>query len=181
MDGSEGHLLKGLKEGDDNAYRELYKKHYTVLCHVASTYLRDDFLARALVDDVIFHLWEIREELDIKVPVRTYLIRAVKNRCLNYIRQNKALREISSSSGDYDMFPDVSTPLGTLLEKEMEDTIMQIIDNLPPESRKAFKKSRFERRKYTEIAADLAISINTVKYHVKRAIAIISSELEKYL
>lgn len=183
MEENEKILLKRLKAGEDKAYRILYEKHYTVLCHIAATFLRDDFLACAIVDDVIFHLWEIREKIEIKSSIRIYLIGAVKNRCLNYIKQNRLLSEsrhpFNSCCGDN--ISDSSHPLGILLEKEMEDTIMKVVDNLPEDSRNVFKKSRFERKKYSEIADDLGISVNTVKYHMKRAISIISERLKKYL
>ena len=183
MDESEKILLKKLKAGDDKAYKHLYDKHYTVLCHIAATLLKDDFLAAAIVDDVIFHLWEIRENVEIKSSLRMYLMSAVKRRCLNYMKQNRFLYEKRSAFdfGWADNISDPAHPLGILLEKEMEDTIMKVVDNLPAESRKVFKKSRFERKKYEEIASDLGISINTVKYHIKRAISIISEKLEKYL
>lgn len=183
MDESEKILLKKLKAGDDKAYKLLYDKHYTVMCHVAATLLKDDFLASAIVDDVIFHLWEIRGRVEIKTSLRMYLISAVKRRCLNYIKQNRFLYEKRSpfDSCRADNISDTVHPLGILLEKEMEDTIMEVVDNLPEESRRVFKKSRFERKKYEEIAVDLGISINTVKYHMKRAISIIAAKLEKYL
>ena len=35
-----------------------------------------------------------------------------------------------------------------------------------------FKKSRFEQKKYEEIADELKISVNTVKYHIKKCFSI---------
>lgn len=153
-----------------------------MLCHIAVTILCDDFLARAIVDDVIFHLWEIRNSLEISSSIRVYLVNAVRNRCLNYIRDSR--KTAASMSLDQEMaecMSDKSHPLGSLLEKEMENVIMKAVDSLPEETRKVFSKSRFEYKKYSEIAQDLSISINTVKYHIKRALAILTDELEKYL
>lgn len=44
-----------------------------------------------------------------------------------------------------------------------------------------FLKSRFEHKKNDEIAAELGISVNTVKYHIKRALAILRQDLGRYL
>jgi RNA polymerase sigma-70 factor (ECF subfamily) len=41
--------------------------------------------------------------------------------------------------------------------------------------------SRFENRKYEEIANELKISVNTVKYHIKHALALLHKELGKHL
>jgi len=40
-----------------------------------------------------------------------------------------------------------------------------------------FELSRYEGKKYSEIAQELGISVNTVKYHIKNAIKILSSRI----
>ncbi len=78
-------LIHQLKQGKEAAYRFLYEKHYAVLCHLAREWVGDDYTAETLVGDVIFHLWEIRESLDIRVSLRSYLLQAVRNRCLDHL------------------------------------------------------------------------------------------------
>ena len=72
-------------------------------------------------------------------------------------------------------------PLGRLLERELEHEIRRSVAALPAECRQVFLKSRFERKKYEEIAAELGISVNTVKYHIKNALARLHDSLGKYL
>ncbi len=72
-------------------------------------------------------------------------------------------------------------PLGRLLEQELEGEIMNAIGRLPEECRKVFLLSRFEEKKYEEIATVLGISVNTVKYHIKRALNLLREDLGKYL
>ena len=72
-------------------------------------------------------------------------------------------------------------PLGSLLEHELEEEIHHAIRNLPEVCRKVFIKSRFEGKKYEEIATELNISVNIVKYHIKSALSSLHSELGKYL
>ena len=68
-----------------------------------------------------------------------------------------------------------------LLEKELEGEIMSAIDRLPEDCQKVFRLSRFEQLKYDEIAQRLNISVNTVKYHIKHALALLHEDLGKYL
>ena len=65
--------------------------------------------------------------------------------------------------------------------KELEEEIHHAIRNLPEVCRKVFIKSRFEGKKYEEIATELNISVNTVKYHIKSALSSLHSELGKIL
>lgn len=53
----------------------------------------------------------------------------------------------------------------------MEIEIEKSINNLPEECRHVFQMSRFDHKKYEDIAQELNISVNTVKYHIKNALA----------
>lgn len=187
MKDTELFIIEQLKKGQEEAYQYLYRYHYISLCHIAKGYVRDDTLAEHMVGDVIFHLWEIHETLDIHTSLRSYLIRAVSNRCLDYLdslskkheiyfsdlKNTEPLEERYILSDDY--------PLGILLEKELEHEIHRAINHLPEECRCVFLKSRFEGKKYKEISRELGISVNTVKYHIKNALASLYKELNKYL
>lgn len=187
MEHTERLIVDQLKRGNEEAYKYIYDHHYVLLCHVANQYVRDTFLAETIVGDVIFHLWEIRGSLNITTSIRSYLIRAVRNRCLDYINSEHEKREVSFSGLVSQEMPEErylqsdNYPLGTLLERELENEIRIAIRKLPAECRHVFEKSRFEEKKYEEIATELNISINTVKYHIKNALALLQKELNKYL
>lgn len=187
MKHSERLLIEQLKCGNEDAYKSIYDHHYVLLCHVANQYVGDTFLAETIVGDVIFHLWEIRRFLNITISVRSYLMKAVRNRCLDYIKSEHEKREVSFSILAPEDMPEEkylqsdNYPLGTLLERELENEICIAIEKLPIECRRVFEKSRFEEKKYEEIASELNISINTVKYHIKNALAFLQAELSKYL
>ena len=98
MENTETLIVEQLKIGNENAYRYIYDHHYALLCYVANGYLKDQFLSETIVGDTIFHLWEIRETLDISVSIRSYLLRAVHNRCINYLNSEREKREIAFSA-----------------------------------------------------------------------------------
>ena len=181
-------IVSRLKRGDEAAYRYLYDHHYVLLCKYANNWIQDPFLAETVVEDVIFRIWEMRETLEIHVSLRHYLLRAVRNRCLNHLNRSSERHEVSFSrlqvenemhevsgcvSEDY--------PLGRLLEQELENEIMSAVASLPEECKRVFKKSRFEQMKNEEIAVELNISVNTVKYHLKKALSLLRERLGDYL
>ena len=154
MEHTETLIVEQLKIGNEDAYQYIYDRHYALLCHIANGYVKDQFPAETIVGDTIFHLWEIRETLEISVSFRSYLLRAVRNRCINYLNSEWEKREISFSclmpdeiTDDKIMVSD-SHPLGTLLERELEEEIYKAIDKLPNECRRVFDKSRFEGKSY---------------------------------
>ena len=181
------HLIHCLKSGNNQAYKYIYDHHYVLLCKIAYEFLKDDFLAESIVDDIIFHLWEKRDTLEITTSLRSYLVQAVRNRCINYLNLEREKREVRFSVIDQQnewinsVFPSDDYPLARLLENELEQEIRNAIDRLPEECKVVFKKSRFEEKRYEQIAEELGISVNTVKYHIKNAISRLSADLSKYL
>ena len=144
-------------------------------------------MAETVVEDVIYNIWEIREKLNIHTSLRSYLIRSVKNRAINYLQQEYIAKEVSVNSlQDYTeiesfYFIEEEHPLEKILETELENTITTAINNLPEECRKAFIMSRYHDMKYEEIAAQMGISVNTVKYHIKNALSRLRVDLKDYL
>ncbi|MFA6769145.1 MAG: RNA polymerase sigma-70 factor [Parabacteroides sp.] len=177
-----------LKQGDEKAYKYLYDEHYVLLCKMANEFVRDVFMAENIVGDTLFHVWEIRETLEINISIRSYLVRAVRNRCINYLNIKREQWEEGfttiEENGDSIMHPNLFSdayPLASLLEKELEEEIRQAINRLPDECRAVFIKSRFEEKTYECIARELDISVNTVKYHMKMALSRLNADLSKYL
>ena len=187
MNITEQDIVSQLKHGNEKAFRYLFDNHYTLLCHIAVEFLKDDFLAETMVGDVIFHIWEKHETLDIQTSLRAYLVQSVRNHCINYLRQEYVVKETRFAKGDdliqADELMPVSEiyPLAILFEKELEQEIKRSIAGLPDECRVVFEKSRFENMKYQEIATILNISVNTVKYHIKNALSKLNTDLSKYL
>ena len=185
MDLSESLIIRELKEGNEHAYRYVFDAHYDVLCVIASRYLHDDFLAESVVGDVIFHLWETRENINIQTSLRQYLVRSVRNRCLDYLKSRRVRHEqtLSTLTDDGRLLEKPAGhdhPPGYLLEKELEQTINDAIERLPVDCRRVFKMSRFDGKKNAEIAQELGISVNTVKYHMKQALRLLQQQLGKY-
>lgn len=186
MDYSEKLVVNGLRKGDTKAFKYLYDTHYQVLCHFASRYLRDDYLAESVVSDVMFHLWENHERIEVEVSLRSYLIRCVRNSCLDHLRKNREKYEIATeaippSSDETMVTGNGEQPLGQLLDKELAEKLDEAIAALPLEYRTVFELSRFAGKKHAEIALELGISVNTVKYHIKHALQMLNERLGRYI
>ncbi len=180
-------ILEQLKKGSSEAYRYIYKHYYALLCHIASEYMHDDFLAETIVGDVIFHIWEHRESLEIHTSLRSYLIKSVRNRCLDdlALKRNQVEMPFSYFQDNEESIEsyiiDERYPLDSLFSRELEQILKEAIEKIPDETKQVFLLSRFRNKKYEEISAELDISVNTVKYHIKKALSLIRLSLDKYL
>ena len=184
----ETELIDGLRSGESKAYRTLFDNYYHLLFRIACQYVRDDTVPDTIVGDVLSHIWETRTSLHITSSLQAYLVCCVRNYALNYQKKIFADREISLD--DYEEYPEAilqglflsdEYPLGHLLEKELSEQILREIDKLPRETRQVFICSRIEELGYDEIADKVGISVNTVKYHIKQALATLRSRMKGYL
>ena len=65
-----------------------------------------------------------------------------------------------------------------MLIDELSEEINRTIDNLPAQCKKVFMLSRFENRKYSEIATELGISIKAVEAHISKALETLRAKLK---
>ena len=185
----ERELLEQVKEGKVEAFEYIYHKYYNFLCRFSMHFLHDKLMTEEVVDDVLFYLWDHREEINID-SLKGYLVKAVRNRSINAVKAAARNHEsffsyIATNEGvdfiDSLLLPnEESSPMGYLLQNELENVLRKAIENLPKECRTIFKMSRFEGKKYNEIALQLGISVNTVKYHTKNALRILSENISNY-
>ena len=187
MNLSEELIVNELRQGKAKAWKHLFDAHYQVMCHVAERYLHDSYMAESVAGDVLFHLYEGRENLRIETSLRSYLVQSVRNKCLDRLKSKRQkyellmanLTAIDLEKSAFEV-PD-DRPMGLLLEQELEEKIHHSVQSLPQECRKVFEMSRFEGKKNAEIAIALGISVNTVKYHIKNALRLLHRDLGPYL
>lgn len=183
----ESDLVKGIREGKLTAYQSLINQYYIILCNYATFVIHDRDSAEDIVSDVLLKLWEKHEEIVISSSLKSYLFRWVYNRCVNYLEHQKIktlfYHSIESEISNYTEESPLSkeTPYTILICKDLEHKIKEAINGLPDQCRKIFELSRIDGLSYQEIADHLQISINTVKTHMKIALAKLHEQLADYL
>ncbi len=164
------------KAFDERDLEEVFEKFYHPLCHFASGYLNDHESAEEIVQQVFINLWDQRSTMDAKRNIKSYLYTSVKNRCLNYIRDNKKFR---SYYLDVELELEIAVPERDLpAESDLARQINQALDKLPEKCREVFMLCRFEELKYKEVAQRLNISQKTVEAQMSKALKILKEELK---
>jgi RNA polymerase sigma-70 factor (ECF subfamily) len=170
----EQEITRAIREGNVNAFRQVFDTCYENLCQYAFTLLKNSDEAEDIVQSMFLKLWEKREELDIKRGIRSYLFRSVYNQCINQLEHQVVKRkhfERSQWESDDAVQPEV-------FSDELHDKIRLAVDKLPPQCRTIFQMSRYEDLKYPEIAEKLDISVNTIQNQICKALKILREELK---
>lgn len=162
--------LERLTKGDREAFRELFDAFYVQMVQCAAFYVNDVAAAEDIVQETFTHVWLGRQKLRRVTNIRAYLVRWVKNDCLNHIKhQSVADRYLAKyMTGEVSMQDADPEPYVI--------AITNLIRQLPEKRRQVLELSIFESESYTAIAVRLNISVNTVKDHIKKAYAFLREQ-----
>lgn len=139
-------------------------------------YVGDLDESKNIVHEVFIAVWEKFETLPGDTNFRSYLYTAVRNRCLNYIRDRKKQVAFESVSEEIEADEEQAIEVAEL-EKEIE----MAINTLPEKCRIVFEMSRYEELKYAEIALKMNISVKTVEAHMSKALSLLRKALVNFL
>ncbi|MBK7407769.1 MAG: RNA polymerase sigma-70 factor [Saprospirales bacterium] len=163
---------------DKPLFEQLFKAHFVALCNFGYQLVQDMDSAKDIAQKVFINLWENREGIDPKRSVQSYLYTSVRNRCLNHIRDQKKYRSQVLDLEIMDIEISIESDDSGL--EELQDKITEALSTLPEKCRLVFEMSRFQDKKYKDIAAELNISEKTVEAHMSRALKTLREELKEY-
>jgi RNA polymerase sigma-70 factor (ECF subfamily) len=158
----------------------IFKDYFLSLCAFAVKYTMDQDEAKDIVHQVFTNLWEKRADIHFDQSIRSYLFTSVHNRCLNFLRDKKKFIKDDLPQTE-DALVDYINQSDFLEAEELRKEIIIALAELPEGSRKIFKMSRFEGKKYKEIADELNISIKTVETQMSKALKHLKGKLIKYI
>ena len=164
---------------DRQQFEELFRSHFQYLCSYALQYVHDPDTAQDICQRVFIALWEKRSTIQPNQSVKSYLFTAVRNRCLNHIRDHKKYRSriLDLDCGEFDEVEDESA----FEQEQWAERINAALSELPDKCRQVFEMSRYQQMKYREIAEELGISQKTVEAHVSKALKELRRTLQKHL
>ncbi|MDE6860757.1 MAG: sigma-70 family RNA polymerase sigma factor [Duncaniella sp.] len=156
-----------------NDIEQLFKAHYAQMYRLAVVLLHNDDLARDIVHDVFVSLLDVTRDTLISGG---YLLKAVRNRCLNHIRDCEIHQRIANryflENEEYESeeWPD-------------EETIARIYSliksEISPQAKRIMEFRFSEGLPFSRIAASMGISETAVYRHLSHALTIIRKKLNE--
>lgn len=178
-------LLAQMRAGEGNAFAVLFDRYYDALCAFAGGYTTSRTDAEEIVEDLFARLWELREQLEVRESLKSYLYTATRNRALNHMRaSHAALRRLEDAR--MDAAPVAMGQPAPMLDEELQladfaRAVARAVQELPARSRQVFLLHRQHGLTYAEIAAALEISPKTVENLLGRALKQLRARLAHYL
>ncbi|QEL01426.1 RNA polymerase sigma-70 factor [Olivibacter sp. LS-1] len=174
---SDMQLLVGIRNRNSTAFDELFHKYYKLLCGYAYLYLKEEEESKDIVQNLFIELWEKKRFDKLNGDVKSYLYRAVRNRCLNYLRNTETRARKQS---DYEK---LSEDNYQMQDKEMFEQIYKKLEanlnDLPRQRKEAISLVYLHDKKYQDVAETMGISINSLKTHLKIGLKNLREKLKK--
>lgn len=161
----EHELISLWKNGNENAFNQLFKLHFPKLLRFASRYTSDSELAKEMAMDVMFKTWQKKAELANDRPslepflfhlLKAAIIDQFRKKSLTFLPVEDLLKEPSA----------VEQADDRINYQELTSLYQDSLNRLSPQRRLVFEMRQQQGMSYQEIADELGISSKTVNRHL---------------
>ncbi len=175
-------------ENKDAVFTGIYVRYFPKLLRFARFYVLTEADSENIIQDIFADIWTNMQLFDGVRNMDAYLFTLVKNRCIDYLRNQVAKNEkeqdlqgIAGKEIEFKLFSLQQVDETLLSVDDVENLLNDAIGKLPDRCREIFVLSRMEGLKNREIANRLQISVSTVENQMTIAIRKLKYELRDYL
>ena len=157
-----------LKAGDERAFKAVYDHFSHRLYGNLLKLVKSEEIARELLQEMFFKVWEKREHIDPEKSFHAYLFRIAENMAYDFFRKvarDKKLQMhlIARASEAFNHVEE------RLINKEYHHLLQQAINALPPRRRQVFRLCKLDGKSYEQAALELGLSTSTISDHIVKA------------
>jgi RNA polymerase sigma-70 factor (ECF subfamily) len=165
-----------LREGDEQAFTEIFNRYNRLLFVHAHKLLNDEEEARDLVQEIFVLIWDNRESLHFKHNFSGFLYTSIRNRIFDLLAHKKVESKYLDSIGAF-FSQGIAQTDHLLRSNQLQVLIEKEIGLLPPKMREIFELSRKENMSHKAIALELDLSEKTVRNQINNALKILRIKL----
>jgi len=159
----------------ESALKSIFERYNVRMFNLAFGVLRDEELAKDLVQDIFIDLWNRRHTSNIR-GLSHYLLRAIKFQVLKQLRNGKLRGRHLQILQRIEFVNQTEESLDV---GELEKLLHENLNLLPPRCREVFFLSRFDDLSNKEISDRLKISVKTVEGQITKALAFLRTSFDK--
>ncbi|MBE5320728.1 sigma-70 family RNA polymerase sigma factor [Pedobacter sp. MR2016-19] len=162
----EKELLRKLRDGDESAFKEIYKCYAKRLVSKLIQILKSEEIAKDILQDIFMKIWEIRKTIDPELSFSALLYKMAANLSKNTFRRN-IYDQLMRSEID----PDVGyNPMDDADDASQTKALLNMaLSKLTERQRKVYVMHKLEGRSYQEISDELKISASAINHHIQES------------
>ena len=169
-------LLNNYLSGDRSAISELIERHSQRVRNYIGMMVKDNDIANDIFQETFIKAVQVIDEgryVD-SGKFLSWVLRIAHNRVLDYFRREKANKQVNESEAGYDLIGTMRfsepTAEDNLVLSEVEQTVRNLIDQLPEEQQEVVRLRYYSKLSFQEIAEQTEVSINTALGRMRYAL-----------
>lgn len=166
--GGDAEIVRRVKSGDRDAYRELVQRYQDTLYRYAYGFLGDSDAAADVVQASFVHAFTRLDTLRDDGSYGGWVYRMCVNRCRDELKSRRR-RDTTLDAAPAAALTSPDATDDEVHAAEMRRALMDAMSSLNAEHREAFVMKHIEERSYDEMAALLGASVSALKMRVLRA------------
>ena len=162
----EKELLQKLRDGDENAFNQLYQIYARRLASKLIYLLKSEELAQDVLQDVFLKIWSSREMIDPELNFSALLSKMATNLSKNVFRKNlydQSLLSLMDPEASYNPIDDADNA------SQAKAVLEMALSKLTERQRDIYILHKLDGRSYKEISEQLNISVSAVNHHLQKA------------
>ena len=160
---------------DEIIFSSFFKSHIKALRNFLFYKFGNKDQAEDLAQEAFLKLWQNCASVPIE-KAKSYIYTIANNSTLNEIAHQKVVLRYEKSFINLDRTNE--SPEFILEEKQFQDKLLKAIENLNEKQRVAFLMHRIDKKKYSEIAEALNISVKAVEKRIHLALLSLRKEID---
>lgn len=157
-------LVKRAKQGDKDAYGEIYKLFLKQIFRFINFSVRNYELAEDLTQNTFFKAWRALDSFSLsRGSFRAFLFAIARNLIIDWSRRKKELPLETIEN-----FPALEDPEEDFSKKEIKENIWRVLEKLEKEEKQLIVLRFFEELKFWEIAKILGRKEGAVRVSTHR-------------
>jgi RNA polymerase sigma factor (sigma-70 family) len=178
-------LIALARAGDRTAFGQLLEQHLPAARRLALAAVGQPSDADEAVQDASVAAWQRLNALQDPAAFRSWFLRIVWRKALDRRRSIRTWLERYTSAASDTEAPELDyvsndpSPDATLLGRELERAITQVVKSLPRRLRDPFLLAASGDHRYNDIASLLGVAEGTVKWRISEARRLIRAKLDR--
>lgn len=168
-------LIKRIKKGEHEAYRDIIERYQTQVFNICLRYVRNRSEAEDLAQEAFIRAYTKLDTYQVDKKFSTWLYRIATNLSIDYLRKKRPSVILDAERGDHDGFTMASQlesqemlPDDVVVQDEEREGIQDHIMALPEKYRSAIILKYIEDCSLKEISDILGLPVATVKTRIYR-------------
>ena len=185
---SDNEIVKRVQQGDKEAYNILVLRYQHKVCDIAFKYVNNYVDANDVAQEAFIRAYRAIHNFRGESAFFTWLYRIVINTAKSFLEQNQKHRySVDIDAPDFDSQQDVrgllvthESPDSLIESEELQQVIMQAMNELPPDLKRAIVLREVDGLSYEDIAAVMDSPIGTVRSRIFRARQFIEDKMVQF-